>query len=249
MSDRFPEIKRAPTNPKRLSMRHFGAACSLFAALTLLSYLITPSGSAALPSTIDKGFLAAHAVLVSLAVFAAGILRHRVAPAATALGLIYIAIWGVTEVSQQTFLQQTLGALCSPAHRAAAMVAGENIGLTPPSPFPIQSEFLLFVLSSSFAVGSLSWGFAFWSGDDPARPLACIWLLIGAMTLSALAIRSAGFHALAPAVKLWNCYLFGPSRIVQCLLLGFWLWPTGRPTPESDPQSPPLVKGPLRTSP
>lgn len=209
--------------------------CSLLSALTTAVLMYGPDAPAA--ENFDatqalhtnalhlykKWVLFFHSQFHLIAAFGAAALLYRQAPFLTGLGLFYLTIWAVTEMTQQAFLIDALNQIWRPAYLAAGE-AGKIQWRTIIEGHNATNDTLYFVLIYGFAVGSVLFGLALCHHDKMARLLGVVISLIGITSLSAFTYYYAGASWLGPLVDSWYDWLYGPLQIGARAGLCFWLW-------------------------
>ena len=214
-----------------------GAICALISAITTATLMYGPNPDMAGDTSFDalqalhdnalhlykKWVLFFHPQFAFLAALAASTVLVKRSAAFTYIGLFYLAVWAVTEMTQQAYLIDALNQMWRPAYLSGAAEEKEAwrtmiLGLRGIS----DSQY--FLLLFGFGVGSVLLGAAFLRYSGLARPLGIINLLIGAMSLLAFSLYYAGATAAGPVVQVWYDWLYGPLQIGVRLLLAYWLW-------------------------
>lgn len=170
-----------------------------------------------------KWVLFFHPQLAFIAAMTAAMILFKKSPAFTSIGLFYIAVWAVTEMTQQAYLIDALNQIWRPAYLAADGVDKEAWRITIQG-FSGVSDSQYFLLIFGFGMGSLLFGFAFPKQHRTSLLIGIVTSLIGFMSLISFASYYAGAAFATPVVAFWYGWLYGPLQISVRLLLGWWLW-------------------------
>ncbi len=211
-----------------------GAILSCLSAITtaILMYgpdAATPNGFAAAQElhanvlhTYKKWVLFFHPQFAFLAACAAAVVLVRRAPALTLVGLFYLGVWTVTEMTQQAFLIDTLNQMWRPAYLAAD-TADKDQWRTLITGLQGISDGQYFVLIFGFGLGTLLMGGAFLAGPTTDKILGGSMAAIGVMSLLAFAFYYAGLSSAGGLVRGWYDLIYGPLQIGARLGIAAWL--------------------------
>jgi len=211
-----------------------GAILSCLSAITtaILMYgpdAATPDGFEAAQAlhantlhTYKKWVLFFHPQFAFLAACAAAAVLVRRAPALTLVGLFYLGVWAVTEMTQQAFLIDTLNQMWRPAYLAAG-AADKDQWRTLITGLQGISDGQYFVLIFGFGLGTLLIGGAFLKGPGPDKILGAGMITIGIMSLLAFAYYYAGLSSIGALISGWYGWIYGPLQIGVRLGLAVWL--------------------------
>ncbi len=211
------------------------AICAILSALTTAILMYGPS--AAVPETFEatqalhsdplhtykSWVLFFHPQFAFIAVLGAGTILYKKTPAFTAIGTIYLAVWALTEMTQQAYLIDALNQMWRPAYLAAegaekaqwrTIIEGLG-GIT---------DSLYFVLIYGFGLGSLLFGLAFRGHGPLGLAIGATTSLIGLISLAAFSYYYAGATQLGNIINGWYGWVYGPLQISVRLGLGIWLW-------------------------
>ena len=165
-----------------------------------------------------------HPQFAFLASLSAVVALFKRAPALTSFGLFYLAVWAITEMTQQAYTIDALNQFWRPAYLAAENPADEAAYFAMLKGFSGVSDSLYFVLLFGFGAGSVLLGAAFLSSDRFGALIGVTMILIGLLSLTAF----AGYYTpLSPvtAVTGWIYQNFyGPVQTAVRLALAAWLW-------------------------
>lgn len=146
-------------------------------------------------------------------------------PALALIGIFYLLIWAVTEMTQQAFIIDALNQFWRPSLLNAEDAAQRQAFETMLIGFPAISDSQYFVLLFGFGTGSLLMGIGFFSFDMLGKMIGSAMVAIGLVSLTAF----AGYY-FAPEVGLtaitgWIYgYLYGPFQTGVRVALAWWLW-------------------------
>lgn len=212
-----------------------GAILSILSALTTAVLMYGPN--AEMPEGFDavqtlhssglylykKWVLFLHPQFAFLAACAAACVLFKRSPGLTGIGLFYLGIWAVTEMTQQAYLIDALNQMWRPAYLAA-----ENIDKAQWKTLILATDgiadTLYFVLIFGFGLGSLLFGLAFPRHEAFSKWLGLAISTIGGMSLLAFLYYYAGAGFAGPAIDFWYDWIYGPLQIGVRLALGTWLW-------------------------
>lgn len=211
------------------------AVCAIFSALTTTILMYGPS--AAIPEafeatqalhsntlhTYKNWILFFHPQFAFIAALGAAAILYNKAPAYTAIGIFYLAVWALTEMTQQAYLIDALNQIWRPAYLAAD-AADKAQWRTIIEGLAGITDTLYFVLIYGFGLGSLVFGLAFLKQGDFAQVIGALTSLIGFMSLVAFTYYYAGAAPLGNIIHGWYDWIYGPLQIGVRLALGIWLW-------------------------
>ncbi|WP_262694250.1 hypothetical protein [Kordiimonas aquimaris] len=211
-----------------------GAICSVLSALTTTILIYGPDASNA-PDfdavqqlhqnsmhLYKKWILFFHPQFAFIAALAAATILLKRSPALVGIGIFYLAVWAMTEMSQQAYLIDALNQMWRPAYLASTG-ADKELWRTMIMGLRGLSDSQYFVLLFGFGTGSILMGIAFLSEKPIERTIGLVTLSIGIASLLAFASYYAGLTAVSPLIGFWYTWLYGPIQIGLRLLTGLWL--------------------------
>jgi len=212
-----------------------GVICSVLSALTTTVLMYGPDA----PAVADfdaiqqlhqnglhlykKWILFFHPQFAFIAALAAATVLFKRSAALVGIGIFYLAVWTITEMSQQAYLIDALNQMWRPAYLSADGVDKE-LWRTMIMGLRGLSDSQYFVLLFSFGTGSILMGCAFLSEKSLGRIIGVITLSIGVTSLLAFSGYYAGAAFVSPVIGFWYTWVYGPLQIGVRLLLGFWLF-------------------------
>lgn len=216
-----------------------GAWGAFFSALTTATLMYGPNPPA--PDGFDaiqqlhasslhlykKWVLFLHPQFAFLAAVATAWFLAKRSPALAAMALFYLAIWTITEMSQQAYLIDALNQMWRPAYLAAAEEQ-KQIWQTLIMGMRGISDSQYFIVVFCFGVGSILTGAALYQHGGQARPLGAINCAIGVMSLLAFASYYTGLSEAGPLVQAWYAWIYGPLQVGARVWLGWWLYTESR---------------------
>lgn len=214
-----------------------GAVCALLSAITTATLMYGPDPDLAAGSSFDqiqtlhsnalhlykKWILFLHPQFAFLAALAAGTVLVQRSPTLSYIGLFYLAIWAITEMTQQAYLIDALNQIWRPAYLADS-TNNKEVWRTMIIGLRGISDSQYFLLLFGFGVGSVLFGFAFLHQTGLGRPIGFINILIGVTSLLAFSLYYLGVTQIRPLIDVWYGWLYGPLQVGVRLLLAFWLW-------------------------
>lgn len=214
-----------------------GALCALLSAITTATLMYGPDpdmtditnfdGLQALHSNTlhlyKRWVLFFHPQFAFLAALAAATVLAKRSAAFTYIGLFYLAVWAITEMTQQAYLIDALNQIWRPAYLSET---GENKDAWRTMIMGLRgiSDSQYFLLLFGFGVGSIFFGAAFLRQPKLGLPLGITNILIGVMSLAAFASYYAGAAQAGLVVQGWYGWFYGPIQVGVRVLLAFWLW-------------------------
>ncbi|MFL0355443.1 hypothetical protein ACI5KX_03100 [Erythrobacter sp. GH1-10] len=166
-----------------------------------------------------------HPQFAFIASIGAAFVIWKKRPALALIGIFYLMIWAVTEMTQQAFIIDTLNQFWRPGLLNAEDGSQRQAFETLLIGFPAISDSQYFVLLFGFGVGSVLLGFGLLSFDFLGQIIGVVMVALGVVSLTAF----AGYY-LAPAAGLtaitgWIYgYLYGPFQTGVRIALAWWLW-------------------------
>ncbi|QYJ07021.1 hypothetical protein [Qipengyuania flava] len=176
-----------------------------------------------------------HPQFAFVAALGAAAALWRARPALVAIGLFYLALWAMTEMTQQAYIINALNQYWRPGLLAASDPGARQAYESLLTGFPALSDSQYFVLLFGFGAGSVLLGAAFFSADLAGKAIGGVTVFLGVVSLLAFAGYYLAPAAGVTAVTGWiYAYLYGPLQTGVRLALGWWLW---RAADETEPSS------------
>ena len=213
-----------------------GAICSLLSALTTAILMYGPNAA---PSAdfdamqqlhqnglhlYKKWILFFHPQFAFIAALAAATILFRKSAAFVCIGVFYLAVWAITEMTQQAYLIDALNQMWRPAYLAAPMGADKEMWRSLIMGLRGLSDSQYFVLLFGFGTGSTLMGIAFLAEKSIGRIIGFISIALGVASLLAFSNYYAGLSVISPFIGFWYGWIYGPIQIGVRLLLGWWLF-------------------------
>lgn len=153
----------------------------------------------------------------------------RLAPALALVGLFYLSMWAVTEMTQQAYIIDALNQFWRPGYLAATDAGERETYETLLTGFSAISDSQYFVLLFGFGMGSVLLGLAFLKADRLGKAIGAVMVFLGVVSLTAFAGYYVGALAGATVVTGWvYTYLYGPVQTGVRVALAWWLWREAR---------------------
>lgn len=211
-----------------------GALFSVFSATTTAVLIFgpdpaTPSGFDAVQALhanalhiYKKWILFLHPQFAFIAALAAGSLLAKRSPALVIIALFYLAIWTITEVTQQAYLIDALNQIWRPAYLAAGEAQSQWRTLITGMQGISDSQY--FVLLFGFSIGSILIGTAFTKEAGVAKIIGYTNCAIGFMSLLAFTSYYTTLSGTGGIIGGWYTWVYPPVQIGVRLLLAWWLF-------------------------
>jgi hypothetical protein len=161
------------------------------------------------------------AFIASLGVAVALFTRH---PVLVSLGLFYLLVWAVTEMTQQAFIIDALNAYYRPGLLGAGSEAERIAYETLITGFEGITDSQYFVLLFGFGVGTMLYGWAFLAADGFGSAIGIVLLFLGLVSLLAFMGYYMGASSVAPLSAWVYANLYGVLQTGVRIAMGAWLW-------------------------
>lgn len=145
-------------------------------------------------------------------------------PVLIGLGLFYLLVWAVTEMTQQAFVIDALNTYWRPGLLDAGSEAERRAYETLIRGFEGISDSQYFVLLFGFGVGTMLFGWAFMSSDLLGSVIGVVLLFLGLISLLAFLGYYAGATFAAPVSAWVYANLYGVLQTGVRIAMGAWLW-------------------------
>ncbi|MBX7528560.1 hypothetical protein [Qipengyuania vesicularis] len=179
-----------------------------------------------------------HPQFAFVASLGAAAVLFRARPALAVIALFYLALWAMTEMTQQAYVIDALNQFWRPGYLAAQDAGEREVYETLLIGFGAISDSQYFVLLFGFGTGSVLLGLAFLQANRLGAGIGAVMIFLGAVSLTAFAGYYVQPFAGVTAVTGWiYAYLYGPVQTGVRVALAWWLWrEAGRrvSSPESD---------------
>jgi hypothetical protein len=161
------------------------------------------------------------ALVASLGIGFALFSKH---PAYISIGLFYLLIWAVTEMTQQAYVIDALNQYWRPGFLNAAEATEKAEYATLLRGFSGISDSQYFVLLFGFGVGTTLFGIAFLSTDILGKTIGVILVFIGLLSVTSFVGYYAGVSAVTPITSWIYSNLYGVIQTGVRIAMGIWLW-------------------------
>lgn len=211
-----------------------GAICSILSAITTAVLMYGPDA----PQTASfeamqqlhanslnlykRWVLFFHPQFAFIAALAAATVLAKRSLALVGIGIFYLAVWAITEMSQQAYLIDALNQIWRPSY-LAANDADKELWRTMIIGLRGLSDSQYFVLLFGFGVGSTLMGVAFLSKTPMERIIGVITITIGITSLLAFCSYYTAITFASPIIGIWYSWFYGPLQIGVRVLVGVWL--------------------------
>lgn len=148
-------------------------------------------------------------------------------PVLVAIGLFYLLVWAVTEMTQQAYIIDALNQYWRPGFLAANDGPTETMYTTLITGFRAVSDSQYFVLLFGFGTGTVLFGVAFFAADIYGKVIGGILISLGALSLVAFAGYYTGLSAVTPVTNWLYEYLYGVVQTGVRVAIAAWLWRLG----------------------
>lgn len=153
----------------------------------------------------------------------------RKAPVLVSIGLFYLAIWAITEMTQQAFTIDALNQYWRPAYLTAGNPSDTSAYYALLKGFAGYSDSMYFVLLFGFGMGTLLFGLAFKSvgrGEIKRAEtlLGVVLILIGVLSLTAFLGYYTSLTSITRVTDWIYANLYGVVQTGVRIALGAWLW-------------------------
>ena len=145
-------------------------------------------------------------------------------PAMIGIGLFYLLVWAVTEMTQQAFIIDALNAYWRPGLLNAASDSERMAYETLITGFDGISDSQYFVLLFAFGVGTMLYGLAFLSADLLGSAIGLTLIFLGLVSLLAFMGYYAGATTVVPLSTWVYANLYGILQTGVRVAMGVWLW-------------------------
>lgn len=166
-----------------------------------------------------------HPQFAFVAALGAAVALRARRPALVSIGLFYLAVWALTEMTQQAFIIDALNQYWRPGLLAAESEVEREAYRTLITGFAAITDSQYFVLLFGFGAGSVLLGLAFLASDRLGQAIGVVTIFLGLVSL----IAFAGYY-FAPAAGVKSvtgwvyANLYGPLQTGVRLALAIWLW-------------------------
>lgn len=165
-----------------------------------------------------------HPQFAFIATLGLAVALFRQRPALVSIGMFYMLVWAITEMTQQAYVIDALNQYWRPGLLGAADAGETAMYETLLTGFNAISDSQYFLLLFGFGVGTFLYGIALWPTDALGKAVAAALLFIGALSIAAFAGYYAGASAVTPVTSWIYGNLYGPVQIAARIAIGIWLW-------------------------
>lgn len=166
-----------------------------------------------------------HPQFAFIAALGAAAVLLRVRPALVVVGVFYLTLWAMTEMTQQAYIIDALNQFWRPGYLGAESAAQQAQYETLLTGFEAISDSQYFVLLFGFGMGSVLLGAAFLSRGKLGKGIGAVTMFLGVVSLTAFTGYYFGPAAGVTAATGWiYSNLYGPLQTGVRLALAYWLW-------------------------
>jgi hypothetical protein len=145
-------------------------------------------------------------------------------PVLVSVGLFYLAVWAITEMTQQAYIIDALNQYWRPAYLGSENTSDTAAYYSMLKGFDGISNSMYFVLLFGFGTGSFLFGLAFLSSNIIESCLGITLILIGTLSLAAFFGYYAGPSSITQITDWIYEHLYGVVQTGVRVALGAWLW-------------------------
>ena len=227
-------MKESPTAHGRMLL--IAAVASLLSAATTAILIYGPAAplppdavsQAQLHSSwlhlYKKWVLFVHPQFAFIASLGIGFALFARRPVCISIGLFYLGVWAVTEMTQQAFIIDGLNQYWRPGLLNADNEADRAAYETLLKGFAGFSDSQYFVLLFSFGVGTTLFGIAMLGVDVFGKAIGAVLIGIGLLSLTAFAGYYLGLSLLTPFTSWLYSNVYGIVQTGVRIAIGIWLW-------------------------
>lgn len=165
-----------------------------------------------------------HPQFAFIASLGAAVVLFEKNPALVSIGLFYLLLWAVTEITQQAYIIDGLNQFWRPAYLNADTETQKQTYDTIITGFKGTYDSMYFVLLFGFGIGTTLFGLAFLSATLFEKTIGATFIFIGSLSLAAFASYYAGLSVVSPVSSWIYANVYGVIQTGVRLALGYWLW-------------------------
>ena len=169
-----------------------------------------------------------HPQFAFLASLGAASILFRKAPALTVFSVFFLAVWAVTEMTQQAYIIDALNQYWRPGYLNSVDVEQKEAFRTMIVGFDGISDSQYFLLLYGFGVGSCLLGLAFFEKKYLEWGISVSMVFIGVLSLGSFLRYYAGLEGLSPLINWIYANIYGVLQTGVRIALGVWLWLNGK---------------------
>ncbi len=140
------------------------------------------------------------------------------------VGLFYLLVWAVTEMTQQAFIIDALNQYWRPGFLNAADPSEKSAYETMLRGFGGFSDSQYFTLLFGFGVGTTLFGYAFLCTDSLGKGIGAALIGIGILSIVSFAGYYAGMSFVTPMTSWIYSNLYGLIQTGVRIAMGVWCW-------------------------
>ncbi len=225
------------TNRKkgRSNLLRAGAVCSFLGALTTALLMTLPYPEAAdfesrvllYENSLYLGrlwILFLHPQVNLLAALAIAYLLFRKYPLQVAFGMVFLAVWAYTEMSQQALLIDALNQIWRPGYLDAGTEPAKNMYTTLIHAASGISDSQYFLVIYGFGIGTFLYGLAFVQEPGLGRWIGVSLLFIGVLSLASFSRYYLGAGALNNIVNGTYKWIYTYLQPLVRIAMGIWIF-------------------------
>jgi len=165
-----------------------------------------------------------HPQFAFVASIGVAVALFRKSPVLISVGLFYLAVWAITEMTQQAYTIDALNQYWRPAYLGAGNTTDTAAYYAMLKGFEGISNSMYFVLLFGFGAGTFLFGFAFLSSNIIERCIGIVLIFIGTLSLSAFFGSYAGPSSITDVTGWIYEHLYGVVQTGIRIAVGVWLW-------------------------
>lgn len=165
-----------------------------------------------------------HPQFAFVASIGVAVALFKKSPVLVSVGLFYLAVWAITEITQQAYTIDALNQYWRPAYLSSENASDTAAYYAMLKGFDGISNSLYFVLLFGFGVGTFLFGLAFLSAKIIETCIGISLIFIGVLSLTAFLGYYAGLSSITDVTDWIYAYLYGVVQTGVRIALGAWLW-------------------------
>jgi len=165
-----------------------------------------------------------HPQFAFVASIGVAVALFRKSPVLVSIGIFYLAIWAITEITQQAYTIDALNQYWRPAYLGSESASDTAAYYAMLKGFDGISDSMYFVLLFGFGVGTFLFGLAFLPSKIIETCIGVALISIGTLSLTAFLGYYAGLSSITDITDWIYEYLYGVAQTGVRVALGVWLW-------------------------
>jgi hypothetical protein len=165
-----------------------------------------------------------HPQFAFVASMGVAVALFKKSPVLVSIGLFYLAVWAITEITQQAYTINALNQYWRPAYLNSENASDTAAYYAMLKGFDGISNSMYFVLLFGFGIGTFLFGLAFLSSNIIEACIGIALIFIGALSLAAFFGYYAGPLFITQITGWIYAHLYGVVQTGVRVALGAWLW-------------------------